>query len=236
MAKKSALAVASPQPAILVHEPVSMPFSELNFAPYNPRTISVDEMASLKASIRKHGLVLTLVVQKNSEAYGPNIIVGGHQRVRAVRELAAEMGVAVPETAWVVLLDVDDSAAKQLNISLNRVSGEFDAHMLGLVLADIAGNADFDLLSTGFDQVQIDELVRQATITPDEEAALLEEQAGDGLGEFARSITLTVEFETVEQRDEGKSLLKAMSIDQKPGTVLLAMLKESTCADAAEAD
>ena len=227
MAKRSTALKAVPPPAeILIHEPVRMPFADLNFAPYNPRTISAEEMRTLKASIRKHGLVLTLVVQKQSEQYGPHVLIGGHQRVRAVRELAAELKVAVPEHAWVVLMDVDDSTAKQLNISLNRIAGEFDPHKLGLMLADIAGRSDFDLASIGFQQVQVDELVSQATMSPEDLAALLESQASDGLGGFAKSVTRTVEFETVEQRDEGKRLLKAMSEGKKsPGGVLVSALK-----------
>lgn len=227
MAKKTtALKAVPPLAEIVIHEPVPMPFADLNFAPYNPRTISSEEMRSLKASIRKHGLVLTLVVQKLSEAHGPNVIVGGHQRVRAVRELAAELKIAIPLHAWVVLMDVDDATAKQLNISLNRIEGEFDPHKLGLVLADITGRSDFDLSAIGFQQMQVDELVQQATMSPEDLAALLEKQAGDGLGSFAKSVTLTVEFETVEQRDEGKQLLKTMSEGKKsPGAVLVSALK-----------
>jgi hypothetical protein len=215
----------SDQGEIVIHEPVRVPLNDLNFAPYNPRTISSEEMRTLKASIRKHGLVLTLVVQKRSPEHGPNVIIGGHQRVLAVRELALEMGVPVPEHAWVVMMDVDDPTAKQLNISLNRISGEFDPHKLGLVLADIQGRSDFDLASIGFKQIEVEELVNQATMTPEQLAALLEQQAGDGLGGFAKSITLTVEFATVEQRDEGKALLKQMSDGMNPGAVLIQALK-----------
>jgi hypothetical protein len=225
MARRSTKQPSDSSASILIHEPVKIPFDELNFAPYNPRTISSDEMRTLKASIRKHGLVLTLVVQKDSPSYGPNVIVGGHQRVLAVRELAAELGVPVPQDAWVVLMDIDDPTAKQLNISLNRISGEFDPHKLGLVLADIQGRSDFDLASIGFQQVEVEELVRQATMTPEQLATLLEHQAGDGLGGFAKSVTLTVEFETIEQRDEGKALLRQMADGVSPGAVLLQALK-----------
>jgi ParB-like chromosome segregation protein Spo0J len=210
---------------ILIHEPVRVPFAKLNFAPYNPRTISAEEMRTLKASIRKHGLVLTLVVQKSSAEHGPMVIVGGHQRVQAVRELATEMGIPVPTDAWAVLVDIDDATAKQLNISLNRISGEFDPHKLGLVLAGIAGTTDFDLSSIGFGQNEVDELIKHATMSAEDMAALLEAEAGDGLGGFAKSITLTVEFETVEQRDAGKALLKQLSPDGKPGGVLISALK-----------
>ena len=69
-------------------------------------------------------------------------IVGGHQRVKA----AAAEGL---ETLPVVHVDLDEPSEKQLNLALNRISGEFDMEKLAEVLGDLE-RAGADLELTGF--------------------------------------------------------------------------------------
>jgi ParB-like chromosome segregation protein Spo0J len=183
-------------------------------------------MRSLKASLRKHGLVTTLVVQRKSQEFGPMVVVAGHQRIKALRELCKETKVEAPKNVWAVVRDVTDSQAKQLNIALNRISGEFDPHMLGEVFVSIASLTDFEPIAVGFREEEISELVRQATTTPEDLANEQERQAGD-LDIFARSITLTIEFDTVEQRGEAKGLLKELAGKRKAGSALLPVIKAS---------
>ncbi len=206
-----------------------MLLQELQFAPYNPRVISRTEMESLKASIRKHGLVLTLVVQQQSERYGKLVLIGGHQRVAAVRDLCKEQGVSPPETAYAVVLDVDDSTAMQLNIALNNIEGEFDPYKLGEIFKAIGSNLSLpDIAALGFTAEQVETLTALCA-PPNELADQLEQEAqGLGLGGFAKSVTLTVEFETVAQRDEAKGLLRELAgEDGKAGVVLMEALQAS---------
>lgn len=191
-----------------VPEPEMLELSSVQMAPYNPRTMSAEKMAALKASLLKHGMVLGLVVQRSSEQYGPMVLVGGHQRVRAMREICASRGWALPERVGATVLDVGDADAKQLNVALNNIEGDFDPFKLGELFASVRGSMTAeDVLATGFTQEQVDEMLA-ATMSPDEQAALLEQNIGDLEG-FARSVTLSVEFDTVEQRDEAKTLLSA---------------------------
>ncbi len=63
---------------------------------------------------------------------------------------------------------------------------------------------------------------------PDVTAAQLEaEAAAQGVTGFASSITLSVEFDTVEQRDAAKDLLRAASKEtgKKAGVLLMRALK-----------
>src|SRR6266581_2486276 len=83
-------------------------------APYNPRTISEHDLAALRRSLKVFGTVEPIVVNRRS-----GHIVGGHQRVRAAE---AEEIATLP----VVYVDLDDPSEKQLNLALNRISGEFD--------------------------------------------------------------------------------------------------------------
>ena len=186
--------------APIIQEPERIELEKLNFAPFNPRRMPAEKMAALKASILKHGLVLNLVVQLKSKAHGPMVIIGGHQRVRAMREVCAERGVDVPKFAWAVVLDVSDSIAAQLNIALNRIDGEFDAYMLGELLSQFAAEPDFDAL-----------------------ASELESSVNDLAG-FSKSVTLTIEFDTVERRDQAKDLLRELAGDKKAGIALTTIL------------
>lgn len=113
------------------HDPVKVPISSLSPSAYNPRRISPQKFQSLKDNIRANGFLEPIVVQKK----GLNII-GGHQRVRAVKEICVEDQKSLPEIPCVVI-DVDDPTAKKLNISLNRIGGEFDNHLLGEVMTDL---------------------------------------------------------------------------------------------------
>lgn len=213
--------------------PEKLALAGLNYAPYNPRHMPPEKMRALKASLRKHGVVLNLVVQKKSEAHGENVIIGGHQRVLAVRELASELGLPPVEEGWGTVLDVDDATAKQLNVALNNIEGEFDPHRLGEVFRDIlpAMTVD-DVLATGFRQESLEELIKLAAPV-DEQAEELERQAAElGLTDFAKSITLSVEFDTVEDRDAAKELLKeaAAARGAKAGKVVLELVRASSAA------
>ncbi len=115
-------------------------------SPYNPRTISDHDLQALRRSLRFFGTVEPIVVNRRTGR-----IVGGHQRVKA----AQAEGIA---TLPVVHVDLDEPTEKQLNLALNRISGEFDPDRLAAVLADLqAAGADLGL--TGFTDAEIEELV-----------------------------------------------------------------------------
>jgi len=211
-------------PGVAMPAPTLVKIADINFAPYNPRVMPDAVMKSLKASLLKHGFVLNLVVQKKG-----NVLIGGHQRVRALRELCAERGIPVPEEAWATVLDVSDKVARQLNVSLNRISGDFDPFKLGEMFAEILPEMTTDdVLAIGFSQVELSELVRLSG--PPEQLAEDLEGSLDTLGGFGRSITLTIDFDTVEARDAAKeklsSLAKARGV--KPGVILVAAMKTIT--------
>ena len=101
---------------------VEVPINDLVPADYNPR--KHDEIASeqLKQSILKFGLVDPVIV--NSSPNRKNVIVGGHFRW----EVAKELGY---ETIPVVYVDISDLAKEQeLNLRLNKNTGEFDWNLL----------------------------------------------------------------------------------------------------------
>ena len=68
-----------------VHVPTLHRVSDLNPSAYNPRKITPEKFEALKESIRVDGFLEPIVVQKK----GLNII-GGHQRVKAIKEICVE--------------------------------------------------------------------------------------------------------------------------------------------------
>ncbi len=74
---------------------------------YNPRNISNEALSALRSSIEKFGLVQEIVVNERN-----NKIIGGHQRVKALKA----SGVTDVNVAYV---DLEERDEKALNVALN---------------------------------------------------------------------------------------------------------------------
>jgi DNA modification methylase len=110
--------------------------AELNPAEYNPRRMTNKQYEDLKNSLEKFGLVDPIIINAD------NTVVGGHQRLRIMRELGAEL---VP----VVRVNLSKEDEKELNIRLNKNTGEFDLDVL-------ANNFEIDELKDwGFKDIEL---------------------------------------------------------------------------------
>ena len=89
--------------------------------PDNPRKITRKELEKLKNSIQEFGLVDPIIVNRHDTRNG--IIIGGHQRLEAAKSLGY---TEVPVT----YVDLTQEREEQLNIALNRISGEWDEDKL----------------------------------------------------------------------------------------------------------
>lgn len=96
--------------------------SELQTSTYNPRKWSKESLSQLKESIKRFGTVEALLV--NSAANRKNIVIGGHMRIAALKELGKL------EAPVVYLSIPDESKEKELNLRLNKNRGEFDLELL----------------------------------------------------------------------------------------------------------
>jgi ParB/RepB/Spo0J family partition protein len=103
---------------------VEIPINELIGSDYNPR--KHDEVATeqLKQSIERFGLVDPIIV--NSAPNRKNIIIGGHFRW----EVAKVLGLKTVPVVFVDIPDIDKE--KELNLRLNKNTGEFDWDLLEL--------------------------------------------------------------------------------------------------------
>lgn len=123
--------------------------AELAPADYNPRKDLQPgdaEYEKLKASIEQFGYVEPAIFNERTGR-----IVGGHQRLKVM----ADLGI---DTADVVIVDLDETKEKALNIALNKISGEWDEPKLSLLIADLQAS-DVDVSLTGFDLEEIEQLL-----------------------------------------------------------------------------
>ena len=122
--------------------------SDLHPADYNPRKKLKPgdaEYEKIKNSIQEFGYVDPVIVNKDMT------IIGGHQRVSVLSDLGyTEIDC--------VLVDVDKTKEKALNIALNKITGEWDKEMLADLIADLQ-DSDFDVTMTGFDPPEIETLM-----------------------------------------------------------------------------
>jgi len=119
--------------------------NKVKYAPYNPRKIDPDMLERLKQSIKTFGYVEPIIVNKRTMH-----VVGGNQRLRALRELKVKEVQAV-------MVDLDIEHEKVLNIALNKIAGEWDFEKLEEIISDFD---NFNLELTGFDQEEVEAILK----------------------------------------------------------------------------
>ena len=116
-------------------------------AAYNPRKDlkpEDKEYEKIKNSINEFGYVDPIIVNKDFT------VVGGHQRLKILKDLG------FTEVDCVVI-DIDKTKEKALNVALNKISGEWNQELLGELIKDLQ-DLDYNVAFTGFEPAEIDEL------------------------------------------------------------------------------
>lgn len=164
-------------------EIIKKKISEMNRAPYNPRvelTPDDEEYQTIKDSLDKYGLVQPIVWNKRT-----NTVVSGHQRLTVLSDMGEEW-------AEVSVVDLDEIAEKQLNISLNKVEGKWDEKKLTDILLELGEDAT----KTGFTLPEIEVLQNEITTFFDEEQP--EEDEGEQPQDF---FVLSLQFHKADEKD-----------------------------------
>lgn len=133
-------------------------------ATYNPRKDlkpEDDEYKKIKKSILEFGFVSPLVVNKDMT------VIGGHQRLKVLQELGYEK-------VECIVVDLDKTKEKALNIALNKISGEWDTDKLESLLQELRMD-DFDLSLTGFDSDEVDDILEDLIETKEDDFDVVEE-------------------------------------------------------------
>ena len=144
--------------------------TDINPADYNPRKISSGDYEKLTQSIKTYGLVDPIIINLND-----NTVIGGHQRYDVLmdmymdNEIDKELSLLkLGDIGWVFTDDQlnvkDENFEMALNLSLNKISGEWDDEKLAVVLEDLEVNG-FDVELTGFNS----EEVKQMTFVEDKD-------------------------------------------------------------------
>lgn len=118
----------------------SIPVKDLFPAKYNPRKWDDAALNQLIESIKRFGLVDPMIVNGAETRF--NIVIGGHFRLKAAKEL----GIKEVPVVYVNIPDIEKE--KELNLRLNRITGDWDWELLKAF--DIG-----TLLDVGFDNTDL---------------------------------------------------------------------------------
>lgn len=131
--------------------------SQVTYADYNPRVNLKEsdpiEFDKLCKSILKFGYVNLITINQNN-----NVIIGGHQRHEALEHLVSEGYEEFKEVDMVLVNIKNKDEEMALNLALNKIEGSWDIDKLQVVLEDL-DSADIDVSLTGFDELEINDIM-----------------------------------------------------------------------------
>ena len=121
--------------------------SDLKPASYNPRKElkpGDKEYEKIKNSITEFGYVDPVIVNDDMT------VIGGHQRLNVLKNLGYK-------EIDCVVISIDKTKEKALNIALNKITGEWNQELLADLIKDLQ-DSDFDVAFTGFEPPEIEQL------------------------------------------------------------------------------
>ena len=128
-------------------------------ADYNPRKLSDKQRDDIKSSLLKFGFVDPVIINRNPDRM--NVVVGGHQRLKVWESMGND-------TFPAVFVDLPLEKEKELNVRLNKNTGEWD----------------FDILLSEFDACDLDDWGFEDSDFPDIDVLPPEETVGgDDVGD-----------------------------------------------------
>ncbi len=158
--------------------------ADMNRAAYNPRVDlqpEDEEYQAIERSLKRHGLVQPIVWNRRT-----NTVVSGHQRL-TVLEAQGETEVTVS------VVDLDDIQEKELNVALNKITGEWDDDKLSVILNELGEEAT----DTGFTLPEIDVLRDELKSYFDDVTAPDEEEPTE---EPEGSFLLSLTFDAADEK------------------------------------
>lgn len=132
--------------------------SKLIPASYNPRKDLKPgdaEFEKIKRSIEEFGYVEPIIVNDDMT------IIGGHQRAKVLSVLGFD-------EIDCVVISVDKTKEKALNIALNKITGEWDTESLAVLLSEL-DKESYNIELTGFDWDEAEKLLK--TLGKDDNSA-----------------------------------------------------------------
>lgn len=171
--------------------------NDLNPSEYNPRIMKPSEQLKLKRNLETFGLIDPILVDLTDNM----TVIGGHQRLQVLKEIdedtelkllrLGDLGLVFKETN-IKIKDKNDQ--KAMNLSLNKITGEWDFNKVDNVLIGLHED-NYLLELTGFD---LDEI----TLEPLGEDYLENEQ------KILENIEEQIQYETPEETKERQQKYK----------------------------
>lgn len=130
---------------------------DLKIVTYNPRKELNEkdkEYQKIKNSIIEFGYVAPIIINADKT------VISGHQRIKVLKDLGYE-------EIDCIVVNFDKNKEKLLNIALNKISGEWDYQKLESIFNELDEN-NIDLLITGFDEKEINKLIKETEETMNE--------------------------------------------------------------------
>jgi len=190
---------------------------DLKFYLGNPRQMKPEMLRKLENSIKEFGIVEPLVINKNNE------VIGGNQRLKALQKLGID-------EVDVIVLDLEKSKEKALNLALNKIEGEWDYKLLKDFIVDLEIE---DIELTGFEKEDFESLDIDLILNDDLEKSGLKQiygtdKAGIRIGDWFGSIERTEKFLNLENKllEKTENLSDAEKIAEKIINILLDNLNE----------
>ena len=166
---------------------VERKIKDLIRAEYNPRELTKDQYNQLKDSLLRFGVVDPVIVNKHPDR--DNIIIGGHQRSKVWEDMCNS-------TIPTVELNLTLEKEKELNVRLNKNTGQFDMDML-------ANHFETDdLIEWGFENKELGDW----GLNPDELGEGFDLPDGDK--EPFQQMTFTLAYEQAEHIKNALSDIK----------------------------
>lgn len=212
---------------ITKHTQQDVPLKKLKGATYNPRTMPTEEMERLIRSLSEFGFVQPIVARRDD-----GLVVGGHQRLAAYRELLKRKGLAEAELdaqliPTILVDDLSDEKAKLLNVALNKISGEWDYGKLSDLFASIdLDTTGLDLEVSGFTSHEVEDILNLSRMS-EELAPAAEDELDVDAALDAQARVFKFKLEHDKEAQLCQSVLKdfGMTGPSNAGAALLAALK-----------
>lgn len=144
--------------------------NELKPAEYNPRIMLPEQKEKLENNLKTFGLVDPIIIDLTDD----NTVIGGHQRLEALKNINDEQKLHLLKLGDIGLvfkeLDFkikDKNDQKALNLSLNKIQGDWDYAKRDEILIELSED-NYNLELTGFGE-ELLELDNSVELEIDEE-------------------------------------------------------------------
>lgn len=200
-------------------------------ADYNPRMITDKALDSICRSIVEFGIVDPLVVRRED-----NLIIGGHQRFKAILRLLAGQyvvkGKAVPfelpngKIPVVYIEGLNEEKTKLLNLALNKATGEWDHERVAGLFEDMRSINIDELTLSGFSPAEITDYIDLSSELRDS----VDEEGASGSGSIPpptqKAPSISLDFSSKDLRDAVKTHIGSNAKPGEPSGDALARMLE----------